>query len=77
MSMNSEIHLDASGNKVYLQDEDGDFLRVIGTTVPADATTGYAKGCIFIDSDVASGTGAMYLNKGIKTSCVFTLVTQA
>ena len=61
--MNSEIHLDASDNKVYLQDDNGDYLWVIGTTVPADTTTGYAKSCIFLDSDVATGTGSMYLNK--------------
>jgi len=71
------IHRDASDNLVYLQDQDGDCLLAVGTTVPADTTTGYAKACMFIDSNVATGTGAMYLNKGTKTSCVFTLVTQA
>lgn len=52
-------------------------LFVTGTTVPTDATTGYAKSCLFIDTDVATGTGSLYLNKGTSTSCVFTLVTQA
>jgi hypothetical protein len=60
-----------------LKDQLGDKLFVTGTTVPTDTTTGYAKSCLFIDTDVATGTGSLYLNKGTKTSCVFTLVTQA
>lgn len=60
-----------------LKDDLGDKLFVTGITVPANATTGYAKSCLFIDTDVATGTGSLYLNKGTKTSCVFTLVTQA
>ena len=48
-----------------------------GTTVPTDATTGYAKGCLFIDTDVASGTSGLYVNVGTNTSCVFKLVTNA
>jgi hypothetical protein len=62
---------------VLLRDSNGDVLFATGTTVPTDATDGYAKSCIFLDTDVATGTGSMYLNKGTKDSCVFTLVTQA
>lgn len=61
---------------VLLRDGNGDVLFATGTTLPTDATTGYAKGCIFIDTDIATGTGSMYLNKGVKTACVFSLVTQ-
>ncbi|NCC99856.1 MAG: hypothetical protein EOL95_09200 [Bacteroidia bacterium] len=60
-----------------LRDSNQDILFATGTTVPTDATTGYAKGCLFIDTDVATGTGSLYLNKGVNTACVFTLVTQA
>jgi len=66
-----------SANTVILMDDAGDMLFVTGTTLPTDASDGYAKGCIFIDTDVATGTGSFYLNKGTKDSCVFTLVTQA
>lgn len=62
---------------VLLRDSNGDVLFATGTTVPTDATTGYAKGCLFIDTDVATGTTGLYCNKGTKTSCVFTAVTQA
>lgn len=60
-----------------LKDNLGDKLFVTGTTVPTDTTTGYAKSCLFIDTGVATGTGALYLNKGTNTSCIFSLVTQA
>ena len=48
-----------------------------GTTVPADEGSLYAKGCLFIDTDVATGTTGLYCNKGTAASCVFTAVTQA
>lgn len=64
-------------NTVLLKDSNQDAVIVQGTTVPADTTTGYAKGCLFIDTDVATGTTGLYCNKGTNTSCVFTAVTQA
>ena len=62
---------------VVLKDAAGDILVASGTTVPADTTTGYAKGCLFIDTDVVTGTSGLYVNVGINTSCVFKLVTNA
>lgn len=41
-----------------------------GTTVPSDATTGYAAGAIFIHTD-GSGQTAIYVNRGSATSCDF------
>jgi len=67
----------ASDEVVLLEDPLGDILLATGTTVPTDTADGYAKGCLFIDTDVATGTGGLYCNKGTKDSCVFTLVTQA
>lgn len=66
-----------STGAVLLRDGEGNIVLEQGTTVPADTTTGYAKGALFFDTDVASGTGGVYANKGTKTSCIFTLVTQA
>lgn len=57
------IQLDAAGDMIYVQ----------GTTVPTATTTGFAKGCIFVDTDVAAGTSGFYLNKGTRTSCDFEL----
>ena len=79
--------VDASGNvsgatisatsTSILKDSAGKLLIAQGTTVPSDATNGYAKGCLFIDTDVVSGTSGLYVNVGTSTSCVFKLVTNA
>lgn len=78
---------DASGNisgttisattTSILKDSAGKLLIAQGTTVPTDATNGYAKGCLFIDTDVATGTSGLYVNVGTSTSCVFKLVSNA
>ena len=62
---------------ILLRDWIGDIVLQQGTTVPTDTTTGYAKGALFFDTNVATGTGGVYANKGTNTSCVFSLVTQA
>jgi len=52
-------------------------LFCTGTVMPPDAGTIYAKGCLFIDTDVATGTSGLYVNVGTSASCVFKLVTNA
>ena len=49
--------------------EDG-WTRCYGTTVPADAGTGYAPGCEFLDI----ANGARYINEGSAASCDFNKV---
>lgn len=44
------------------------YLR--GDTVPSDAATGYAAGCIFIDTDAGGGT-TFYINEGDISSADF------
>lgn len=66
-----------SGVTTLLSDASGDALFATGTTVPTDATSGFAKGCLFIDTDVSTGTTGLNCNKGTNTSCVFTAITQA
>lgn len=65
---------DTTAVTVLEKDNSSDVLRASGTTVPTDAETGFAKGCIFIDTDVASGTTGMYQNVGTNTSCLFRAV---
>ncbi len=62
---------------VLLRDNNGLIMYAVGTTVPTDGTAGYAKGCLFVDTDVATGTTGLNCNKGVTTSCAFTAVTQA
>jgi len=55
--------------------EDG-ILIAYGNTVPADATAGYAIGCIFIHTDGGDAT-ALYVNEGTASSCNFNAITVA
>ena len=45
-------------------------LIAYGDTVPADASTGYSTGCLFIHTDGGAGT-ALYVNEGTKASANF------
>lgn len=60
---------------VYLRDHADNILLASGTDVPTDATSGYAKGCTFIDRDVATGISGVYENVGTSTSCNFDSLT--
>lgn len=62
--------------KVLMYDGRGDILWATGTTVPTNSKPGFAKGCLFIDTDVAAGTTGLYCNKGTRLSCEFTAITQ-
>lgn len=65
-----------SGVTTLLKDSAGNALLATGTTVPGDVT-GYAKGALFIDTDVADGTSGLYVNIGVPSSALFKLVTNA
>lgn len=43
------------------------------SAVPTDASSGYAKGCLCIQTDGAAGS-TMYINEGSATSCDFNLI---
>ena len=60
--------------KVLIRDTDSNILLAIGSDVPADTTAGYIKGCLFINSDVVSGTSGLYDNVGTATSCIFNAI---
>lgn len=62
---------------VLIRDDLGDILMATGTTVPSNDGVGFAKGCLFIDTNVAAGTTGLYCNKGTTEACEFTAVTQA
>ena len=62
---------DTTAITVLQEDSSGNVLYAIGTTVPSDNEAGYAKGCIFIDTDVAAGTTGIYENVGSTTACNF------
>ena len=62
---------------VYLRDESNDILWASGLDVPSDTTSGYAKGALFIDRNVATGTTGLYVNEGTKISSSFKAITNA
>ena len=59
---------------VYLRDKSGKILLADGLDVPVDTSSGYAKGCLFIDRNVVTGTTGLYENTGTSTSCVFNAI---
>ncbi len=52
-------------------------LIAYGTTVPADASVGYAPGCLFIHVDGSGYAAVLYCNVGTKASADFNVVTVA
>jgi hypothetical protein len=56
---------------VKMRDDAGDILLATGTTVPSGSSAGFAKGCIFIDTNVAAGTTGFYTNNGTNLLCNF------
>lgn len=55
---------------VWMYDSSGYVSFASGTTVPVDAEAGYAKGCIFIDTNASAGS-IFFINEGSYTSCDF------
>jgi len=72
------ITLDGEGGdyNVLIRDGSRNILWATGTTVPGDVA-GYAKGCLFIDTDVADGTTGLYVNVGTTASADFDAVSDA
>lgn len=62
--------------KVIFESEDG-ILLCYGTTVPSDAATGYAPGCLFLHVDGTTYATVLYCNISTKASADFNVVTVA
>lgn len=59
-----------SSKSAIVYDRKKKIIFAAGDTVPTDASRGYAKGCIFIQTDGAAGTH-WYVNEGSTTSSDF------
>jgi hypothetical protein len=57
--------------KVLIKDDNDKIVLCTGLTKPTDGTAGFAKGCLFIDTDVTTGTTGLYENVGTTASCSF------
>jgi hypothetical protein len=61
--------------KVLMLDAVGDVLMCTGTAAgPTDDLAGFAKGCIYIDTDPTDGTSGSYVNIGTNLLCEFNLI---
>lgn len=63
--------------RVNIRDGSRNILHASGTEVPTNTTSGYAKGCLFIDTNVAAGTTGLYVNVGTTVECDFDAVSDA
>lgn len=75
-SMQIDGHLKTPGTTEVLslvEDVNEKIQFCTGTTVPA-AEAGYSKGCLFIKTDAADGTKALYENQGTTAACSFNLI---
>lgn len=60
--------------RVNMEDRNGDVLHCSGTVTVTDGGAGYAKGCVYIKTDVVTGTSGLYNNKGTNLACAFVVV---
>lgn len=63
-------------DNVILTDGSGNALFAHGATVPTDADSGYAVGCLYAHTDGGDGT-SLYVNEGTSSSCDFNAITVA
>ena len=56
--------------RVFTSDATGNVTRASGATVPTDADKGYAKGCLFSQTDGVVGS-VLYINEGTAASADF------
>ncbi len=57
--------------RTFLKDNSGKKLLCAGTSVPADGTAGYSKGCIWLKTNAADHTTGFYHNAGTTADCNF------
>ena len=65
---------DTTAVTVVGKDNAGNVNQAKGATVPTDAESGYAVGCIFVDTDAGAGVHNTYENIGTASSCQFDLI---
>lgn len=63
--------VDPKGGFVY--DKNMRIILAQGTTVPTDATAGYARGALFFDLDAVAGA-QVFINEGAEDSCDFNAI---
>ncbi len=70
---NEDVEVTVIGSEsvyVFSRDKDGYVTAAYGDSAPTNATAGYAKGCLFRDTN-ATGANVLLVNQGTYTSCTF------
>ncbi len=62
---------------VLEKDASGYVTRCTGTVTIADGGAGYAKGCLYVKTDVGAGTTGLYENVGTVAACNFDTIGAA
>lgn len=75
--LGASVTINSQVVSVNLRDASGNVLHCSGTVTVTDGGAGYAKGCLYIKTDVAAGTSGLYVNVGTTAACNFDLVTDA
>ena len=71
------VTINSQAITVLVRDADNNVLLATGTVTITDGGAGYAKGALYIDTDVAAGTTGLYVNVGTTASCNFDAVSDA
>lgn len=72
LTVDGELINKSGAIRILLTDGSGNALLATGASVPS-GVKGYAKGCLFIETDAASGS-AIYTNVGTAASCNFSKI---
>lgn len=59
---------------VYQRDDAGNVLFAVGIATISDGAAGYAKGCLYVDTDIGAGSSGVYENVGTVAACNFDLI---
>lgn len=59
------------GSGVIAGDDKGDTMLAFGTAIPTDGASGYAKNCLFIDTNATDLDLILFVNLGTPASCNF------
>ena len=69
--LNGEI---IAGVRRYIMNGSNKAILASATTVPTNGVAGYAKGALFVDTNVATGISGLYVNNGTTDACKFIAV---
>lgn len=64
------VNPDGNSETVFLSDSSDNIILASGATVPTAGVAGYAKGCIYYDTDASVGA-VMFVNEGSESSANF------